>query len=146
MTTINYYRRNGLRILEPPIKHIVCRPCINKCKANGEMPTLISDILLVSTVVKGSIKAVVSETIGKRGTKQRFPNPNYQPTTRALFNEAKDMTRCVRSRGLNHNFQPSLRKVSTTRWNAMGDHLMRIVKRSNHNRLPDRELDIGEIK
>ena len=75
--------------------------------ANGDMPTtMISGILHgFSNVIKGTIKAVVSETVDQRGTKQRFPNPDFQPATRALFNRAKYMTRSVRSRGLSHNFQ-----------------------------------------
>ena len=47
-------------------------------KANGDMPTeMISGVLHgMSNVIKVSIKTVTSETIGKRGSKERIPNEN----------------------------------------------------------------------
>ena len=94
---------------------------IKECETGSLPTTMVSGLLHVfSNGVKGSIKAVTSETVGKRESRQRLPNPHYQPATRSLFDEAKDMTRCVRSRGLNHNFQPMLQKMSTIRWNTNG--------------------------
>ena len=107
-------------------------------KANGSLPiTMVSGILHgFNNVAKGSIKVVTSETLGKSGSRQRLPNLHCRPAAaRSLFNEAKDMTRSERSRGLNHNFKPVLQKMSTIRWNTMGDHLKRLDKKSNYNKL-----------
>ena len=132
------YVRNGLlKIGESERTFCAADRASTNVKANRLMATTMMRGTLhgFNLVTKSSIKAITSPTIRGQQRGSRQPNPHYFESVENVLNESKQMTRFVKARGLNHNFEPSLKTLFEIRWNTLASHWKPMVNNRNWRKI-----------
>eukprot|EP01084_Bolivina_argentea_P178825 309082_1 len=86
-------------------------------------------------MVKGAVKRITSKMWRKPGQRKKKRNYYYRASICAVLLQSRAFAKHVKSRGLNHNFDPTMKIMIEVRWNTLANHLEPFTVDSNWDKI-----------
>ena len=126
-------RRKLSNIARSKYNYLAADRASNNVKAGREMTMgFISGILHgVSNMTGGTVKAMITPLLKRRGSGRTYRNPLFQRKIARTLLESRSFAKYTKRRGLNKHFNPSNKIVKEIRWNTLQNHLRPFTNRKN---------------